>query len=145
MTHSGHYRIYVWTTKESRMLDSRFRQAANRIQISFALIAFGTWSHVLAQHEPEAYFFDGIEDEVVEHLCSDQHFLNTAELGAKACEEAIDLHVEECWDIVEQLEPELFVDGLGFSLDNTQMFGSLMNVFVMCLQSQILLSKADDI
>ncbi len=109
------------------MLDSRYRQAAILFRISVALIAVGTWSHAIAHDEPEAeYFFDGMQDEVVKHLCSDQHFLDTAKLGAEACKEAIEMHVEECWTIVESLETEL-----------------LVKVYVMCLHSKILLSEAD--
>jgi len=125
------------------MLDSRFRQAANLFRISVALLACGTWPHAIAHDEPEAYFFDGIQDAVVEHLCSDQHFLNTAKLGAEACKEAIELHVEECRAVVEPLEPELFLDESDFSEENTKKFASLSKVYVMCLQSKILLSKAD--
>ena len=125
------------------MLDNQIRQAANLFRISVALIAFGTWSHAIAHDEPEAYFIDGFQDEVVEHLCSDQHFLNKAKLGAEACKEAIELHVEKCWAIVETLEPELFLDESDFSEENTKKFTSLGNIYVMCLQSKILLSRAD--
>jgi hypothetical protein len=125
------------------MLDCRFRQAANLFRISIALIACGTLSHAIAHDEPESYFIDGFQDAVAEHLCSDQHFLNKAKLGAEACKEAIESHVEECWAIVEPLEPDLFHDESDFSEENTKKHASLANVYLMCLQSRILLSTAD--
>ena len=125
------------------MLDSRFRQGANLFRISVALITCGTWPHAIAYGAPEAYFFDGIQGEVVRQLCSDQHFLDTAKLGAEACDEASELHIEECRAIVESLVPELFLDVSGVSEENTKKMISTIKVYLMCLQSRILLSKAD--
>ncbi len=101
------------------------------------------WPHAIAHDEAETYIFDGMQDSVVEHLCSDQHFLNTADLGAEACKKAIQLHVEKCRAIVEPLEPELFFDESDFSKENTKTFASPIKDYVMCLQSEIFLSKAD--
>ena len=127
------------------MLDSRFRQAMNLSRISVALLARGTWPHAIAHDEAESYFFNGVQDELVEHLCSDQHFLDTAELGPGACKEAIEFHTEECRAVVESLEPELFLGESDFSEQNTKKLASLGRIYVMCLQSKILLSEADGI
>ena len=109
------------------MLDSRFRQAAILFRVSVALVAVGAWSHAIADDESESkYFFDGMRDEAVNLLCNDQHFLDTGQLSAEACKDAIDLHVEECRTIVESLEAEI-----------------LAKVYLMCLQSKILLSGAE--
>ncbi len=109
------------------MLGSRFRQAAILFRISVALVAVGAWSHAIADDEPESkYFFAGMNEEVVNLLCNDQHFLDTGKLSAEACKDAIDMHVEDCRNIVASLETEI-----------------LAKVYVMCLQSKILLSGAD--
>jgi hypothetical protein len=109
------------------MLGSHIRQVAILFRISVALVAVGVWSHAIAGDEPKSkYFFDGLHDEVVDHLCNDQHFLDTGKLSVKACKDASDVHSEECRTIVESLETEL-----------------LDKVFVLCLQYKILFSGAD--
>ena len=110
------------------MLNSRFRQTAILSRISVALIAIGAWPHGVAYGESESeYFWYGMKEEVVNQLCGDQHFLDIARLSAEACKKAIDLHVNECKTIVEPLETEL-----------------LVKVYVMCLQSKVLLAEAGD-
>ncbi len=107
-------------------MDSPFRRAANLFRYLAALTVCGIWSHATAQRAQDAdYFFDGLQEESARLLCSDQHFLDTAKLGAEACKKAVELHVEECRTIVEPLETEL-----------------LVKVYLMCLQSKILLPEA---
>ena len=109
------------------MLGSHIRQVAIQFRISVALVAVGVWSHAIAGDEPKSkYFFDGLHDVVVDHLCNDQHFLDTGKLSVKACKDASDVHSEECRTVVESLETEI-----------------LAKVYVMCLKSKILLSEAD--
>jgi len=109
------------------MLGNRFRQVVILFQISVVLVAVGASLHANADDEPRSkYFFYGMRDEVANLLCDDQHFLETGKLSAEACRDAINLHVEECRSIVESLETEI-----------------LAQVYLMCLQSKILLSPAD--
>ena len=110
------------------MLSSSFRQTTILSRISIALIAVAVGAHGVVYGESESeYFWDGMQEEAVNQLCGDQHLLDIARLSADACKKAIDLHVEECRTIVEPLETEM-----------------LVQIYVMCLQSKVLLSQAGD-
>ncbi len=110
------------------MLVSRLRRTAILCRISIALIAVGAWPHGVAYGELESeYFWDGMQAEMANVLCGDQHFLDIAKLSAEVCKKAVAFHVEECRTIVEPLQTEM-----------------LVKVYLMCLQSKVLLSEAGD-
>jgi len=124
------------------MADNRFRKAVTLFRYLLALMACSLWLQAIAHDDAEAEFFDAIRAKAVEQICADQHFLETAQLETGVCAEAVGVHVEKCWAIVEPLEPEVNLDDSDFSDETTRKFRSLGAVYLMCLQSKILLSKS---
>ncbi len=95
----------------------------------------------LAADETDMPLMDEIRSAAITTLCTDDNFLKKSRLMSEKCVGVATYYAEACNEITRPIVPEMNLDESGVVF--AERFSSIGVLYLMCLQSSILLSDMD--